>query len=192
MIKGVQADQVKVQFQPRTLTVAFPLPKSEDADFCMEIPLFDTIVPSESTFKVKPVKLEFHLKKATGIKWPSLRAEAAAVAQPLVEMAKVTSAGPASADSQAARKPLRGPQDWDQLAKEVDEEEKTEQPEGDAALNRLFQQIYSDASEDTKRAMLKSFQESNGTVLSTNWDEVSKGKVEMKPPDDVEYKKFDS
>ena len=29
--------------------------------------------------------------------------------------------------------------------------------------------------EDTRRAMMKSFQTSGGTVLSTNWDEVGKG-----------------
>jgi hypothetical protein len=30
--------------------------------------------------------------------------------------------------------------------------------------------------------MMKSYQESGGTTLSTNWDEVKKGKVEVKPP----------
>lgn len=31
------------------------------------------------------------------------------------------------------------------------------------------------ADEDTRRAMVKSFQTSGGTVLSTNWDEVCEG-----------------
>uniref|UniRef100_A0A0R3UBW1 SGS domain-containing protein n=1 Tax=Mesocestoides corti TaxID=53468 RepID=A0A0R3UBW1_MESCO len=32
--------------------------------------------------------------------------------------------------------------------------------------------------------------ESGGTVLSTNWEDVGKGKVEMKPPDGMEYKEY--
>ena len=39
--------------------------------------------------------------------------------------------------------------------------------------------------------MMKSFQESNGTVLSTNWNEVGKEKVEMKPPDSMEFRKWE-
>ena len=47
--------------------------------------------------------------------------------------------------------------DWDKLAAEVKREEKDEKLEGDAALNKLFQQIYTDGSEDVQRAMNKSF-----------------------------------
>lgn len=54
---------------------------------------------------------------------------------------------------------------------------------GDTALNGFFQQLYSGADEDSRRAMMKSFVESGGTTLSTNWDEVGKGPVEVKPPE---------
>lgn len=33
--------------------------------------------------------------------------------------------------------------------------------------------------------------ESGGTVLSTNWAEVGKEKVEVKPPDGMEFKKYE-
>ena len=33
--------------------------------------------------------------------------------------------------------------------------------------------------------------ESGGTVLSTNWEEVGTKKVEMKPPDGMEFKKYE-
>ncbi|CAI9578285.1 unnamed protein product [Staurois parvus] len=79
---------------------------------------------------------------------------------------------------------------WDKLVGEIKEEEKTEKLEGDAALNQLFQQIYSDGNDEVKRAMNKSFMESGGTVLSTNWSDVGKRKVDVNPPDDMEWKKF--
>uniref|UniRef100_F1L635 Suppressor of G2 allele of SKP1 n=1 Tax=Ascaris suum TaxID=6253 RepID=F1L635_ASCSU len=77
---------------------------------------------------------------------------------------------------------------WDKFAKEVDEEE--ENVEGDAAVNRMFQKIYADADDDVKKAMLKSYTESGGTVLSTNWNEIKKKRTEIKPPEGMEYKRW--
>jgi suppressor of G2 allele of SKP1 len=41
----------------------------------------------------------------------------------------------------------------------------------------LLSKIYQNGDENTKRAMEKSFIESQGTVLSTNWEDVKQGKV---------------
>jgi suppressor of G2 allele of SKP1 len=40
--------------------------------------------------------------------------------------------------------------------------------------------------------MIKSFTESKGTVLSTNWGEVKNGRVDMKPPEGSEFKSFEN
>jgi suppressor of G2 allele of SKP1 len=73
------------------------------------------------------------------------------------------------------------------LEKEFTDEQ--DKAEGDQALNALFQSIYGNADDDAKRAMMKSFVESNGTCLSTNWNEVSQGQVETKPPEGMMAKK---
>ena len=67
----------------------------------------------------------------------------------------------------------------------------------------MFKKIYESASDDVKKAMIKSYSyvqtlistqfyssESGGTVLSTNWADISKKKTEVKPPECMEYKKF--
>lgn len=77
--------------------------------------------------------------------------------------------------------------DWGSLEKELTDDQ--DKAEGDQALNALFQSIYGNADDDAKRAMMKSFVESNGTCLSTNWNEVSQGKVETKPPEGMIAKK---
>ncbi|RWS30258.1 protein SGT1-like protein [Leptotrombidium deliense] len=75
---------------------------------------------------------------------------------------------------------------WDKIVKDFEEEESKNNDSVDA----LFRQIYANSNEEVRRAMNKSFQESGGTCLSTNWKEVSQKKVEVSPPEGMEYKKW--
>jgi suppressor of G2 allele of SKP1 len=63
--------------------------------------------------------------------------------------------------------------DWDAIGSKITKELDEDKPEGEEALQKLFQDIYKDADQETKMAMKKSFQTSGGTVLSTNWKEVA-------------------
>jgi len=102
-----------------------------------------------------------------------------------------------------------GPKNWDKLADDLTKkrpkpEKKENEADGTAEadaddfdyddegdpVNGFFKKLYKDADPDTRRAMMKSYQESNGTALSTNWAEVGKGKVETSPPDGMEAKKW--
>ncbi|KAI6207823.1 CS domain protein [Aphelenchoides besseyi] len=70
----------------------------------------------------------------------------------------------------------------------VDEDEAADEKEG---VDSFFKQIYKNLDEDGRRAMAKSYSESAGTVLSTNWKDVGQKKVEVKPPDGVEHKQYE-
>ena len=65
-----------------------------------------------------------------------------------------------------------------------------EDDDGNDPVDGFFKKLYAGADADTRRAMMKSYQESNGTALSTNWDEVGKGKVETSPPEGMEAKNW--
>jgi suppressor of G2 allele of SKP1 len=135
-------------------------------------------------------KVELRLRKSEAIQWSDLTAEARekmAAAQPL-NFSDASMARPAYPSSKAAQ--TKRPTDWDKLEAELDAEEE-EAPTGDAALNKLFQDIYGKADEETRRAMNKSFQESGGTVLSTNWAEIGAKTTEAQPPEGMEARKYE-
>ncbi|XP_051016838.1 protein SGT1 homolog [Acomys russatus] len=178
MIKNVQKNDVNVEFSEKELSALVKLPSGED--YSLKLRLFHPIIPGQSTFKVLTTKIEIKMKKPEAVRWEKLEGQGD-VPTPKQFIADVKNLYPSS--SHYTR-------NWDKLVGEIKEEEKNEKLEGDAALNKLFQQIYSDGSDEVKRAMNKSFMESGGTVLSTNWSDVGKRKVEINPPDDMEWKQY--
>lgn len=99
-----------------------------------------------------------------------------------------------------------GPKDWDKVVSNIQkkekkakiekggdsrEDDKEDDPDSDLsdygsgdAVDSFFKKLYANSDPDTRRAMTKSFYESNGTALNTNWSEVGKGRVKEHLPSD--------
>jgi suppressor of G2 allele of SKP1 len=168
------------------LSISFP---TLDAEYLFELdPLYAAVDVSGSTFTVTPNKVEVSLKKVVSDRWSTLEGDLAAiasqanVAKPMDPVKQPTVKENAPAYPTSSR---NGAKNWDKLAKEVDDE-----PEGDETA-AFFKNLYGGASDEVKRAMMKSYQESNGTVLSTNWAEVGSKKVETQPPDGMESRHWE-
>lgn len=203
MIKNIKQENVAIEFQEKSLSVtATKLPNGNE--YSLELDLAHDIKPAESSYKILSTKIEMKIKKVEGVRWSSLETDnESQFSKPITTGTSSSSAAPVSATTTSTSVPASSTDvhkypsskhmyaDWDKLAKQLQEDEKRENLEGDAALNNLFKQIYSDGSDEVKRAMNKSFQESGGTVLSTNWKDIKKEKVEVKPPDCMEYKEYE-
>ncbi|KAI0726173.1 SGS-domain-containing protein [Fomitopsis betulina] len=181
--KGADPAHVSVKFEPRSLSY-------EHSDKTLLLaPLKGQIDPAKSDYTVGKVKVEIRLAKVAAGRWGSLVGDSP---DPLA--AAPVAVAPSTTAPVAQRRQAR--KNWDSITETILSSEKepssNEDPNagGDAAVNGFFQKLYADADEDTRRAMLKSYQESGGTTLSTNWDEVGKGKVEVKPPEGSEWKKW--
>lgn len=154
------------------------------------------------------MKIEFTFIKAQPGKWPNFGREEltkpdpstlpeangvdaennhkSSAPAPTATTANLTSDKPQPKGPAYPTSSKKGPKDWDNL------EEYGAQDEDESDVNAFFKNLYKGATPDQQRAMMKSFQESNGTSLSTDWDSVSKGEVETNPPDGVEAKKWAS
>ncbi|CAI5511708.1 unnamed protein product [Closterium sp. Naga37s-1] len=173
--KGISSEQLKVQIGEQVLSVVIES-TNDEPPYVLQLRLFGKVDPAKSKHVLMSTKIEVRLAKAEAIHWTALEAtRRPAVVQPV-------NVSDETAEKLKHMYPSSRKQhvNWDQLEAEVKAEEKDEKLDGDAALNKLFQDIYAGADEETRRAMNKSFVESKGTVLSTNWKEVGSGKVDAK------------
>jgi len=185
-IKGLKKEQVDVETTDTTLKVNTKIPAT-GTDYCLTLDLAYPVDSSRTNFTVTGSNIEIKLFKREAIQWSSLDAQSVTnKAQPPVTMNRpVVEKAPSYPSSSLKAK------NWDKLEAEIKKDEKENKDEaGDA--NAIFQQLYRDSDENTRRAMNKSMAESGGTCLNMNWEEVSKGKVTCEPPEGMEWKKYDT
>lgn len=173
-LKNQKTEDVRVEFAKDSLTVEAKLPTD---NYRLHLDFPHEIDPELSSFKVLSTKIEIRLRKTSAVHWSVLERKTV------------------SSESQVDTAPLAAPSypssslkkhDWDKLEKQIEAEESTQENE----IGDLLKRIYQDGSSDVRRAMNKSFMESSGTVLSTNWQDVGKHKVDVKAPQGTDFKTF--
>ncbi|KAM0754730.1 SGS-domain-containing protein [Meredithblackwellia eburnea MCA 4105] len=190
-IRNVDKDTLNVEYEQNAVTISYPLQTGSQFSWSLDS-LAHEIDTKNSSVRVLAPKIEITLKKKQpGVRWAKLEAEEGADAH-VDTMAQPSGTGRSYPTSSKVKT------NWDALAKSaVEEEEKgkeamSKDPNGggDKQLNELFQKLYEGATDEQRMAMVKSYQESNGTALSTDWNDVKKGKVETRPPDSMIAKKW--
>ena len=101
-IKGLNKDQVSVEFDRRELNVTATIPQRNNCEYNLDIDLAHEIQPEKSTFKVLSTKIEIKMLKIDGNRWTVLEGEDPI---PLNTQHPVASAVTTGSDKPEATKP---------------------------------------------------------------------------------------
>ncbi|PWN32339.1 SGS-domain-containing protein [Meira miltonrushii] len=185
-VKGCSQDDVQLDTDDHSLRLTINAPTKASLVIA---PLFGPIDTSNSGVTTLPSKVEISLQKLQpGIQWPSLQGSDAGGSTTSTTVASTSTPNPTS----------RTRSKWDSFKDEEEEDgqnkttgnETGKSTKDEASIDDFFKQLYANADDDTRKAMMKSYQESGGTALSTNWEEVKKGTVKSQPPKGMEARKW--
>jgi len=182
-VKGMTKEDVTVTCDEKEISCKFTAPTGEVFDNTWH--LWGSVKPHRMNYDVSKVKVEIRVKKKVKGDWESLEEKNKESAATLSRRQNLHT-------TFEQQKDKRSPDYWAKLEKEQKEDEEELKPGGSDGMDQLFKQIFRKATPETQRAMMKSYQTSGGTVLSTNWDEVGKTDYEknITPPKGMEVRHY--
>lgn len=166
-VKNQSRKNITVEFEKKSLDVNIKIDTNRYYNLYLD--LFGEIMPSESKIEILTTKVDIKMKKLLSGMWNSLEAPPEGLEKEPVKRPKYPSSS-------------KNPVNPDEI--NVEDDKKT----GDAALMDFFQKIFANSNEEQQRAMNKSFWESGGTSLNTNWKDVANKTIEPSAPDGMELK----
>ena len=168
-VKRINENTVKTNITPTSLDLSFT--DSENKSYHFQIPqLYDSINVNETSYKVYGTKLALNLVKNSKKLWTDIKRLEGEQDTELSLFPK----DELSDQTKSAAYPTSSSKKIDWSKFEVDDDEDAEGDGPDA----FFKKLYEGADENARRAMMKSFIESNGTTLSTDWGEVGNKTIE--------------
>ena len=167
----------------KSLEVSYKI-RGSSSEFQYSVVLSHEVDPEGIDVRVFTKKTEITLKKIENIQWKTLESQESRNLE--ADLFHSSNLGE-KLDKNSLNYPSSSTKniDWSKIELDQDEDD-----EKSASADAFFQKIYANADPDTQRAMMKSFVESNGTALNTNWDDVSKKPVEPSPPEGMDLKKW--
>ena len=143
-IKNALKEKTTIEYEEKTLSVISKL--DDTHEYNLELDLYDSIDTTQCNAMFLSTKIEIKMKKKNGIQWKTLEDTGN-------KNSNVSQFTPSSTTTTTTAK--KTGKNWDKI---VDEVVKTEGPlDNEDSLNKVFQDIYGNGTEEQRRAMMKSF-----------------------------------
>ena len=146
------------------------LENSQTGEILTQVDFSSKIDPVASSWTCTVKRIDIKVKKAVeDVNWRML--EAAPVGSAVTAAAIPAQVPSGSKPSYPSSSKVK--RDWNAVDKEIETELKKDPlPKGGDAMGGLWKILYESSDDDTRRAMVKSYQTSGGTVFNTSWSDV--------------------
>lgn len=184
-IKNIKNEQVDINLNEYNIDININI--NYYNNYNLNIDLAHSIDKTKSSYNILPTKIEIKLRKLKISKWKTLEKIYNDDNNINIESDWQTYVDKNKGNSIHYYPSSKGNKDWSKIGCE-DTDSDEEKLNDEEQVNKTFESIFNNGTDEQRKAMLKSFYESAGTVLSTDWGEVGKKKIEVQHVEGVELR----